>query len=79
MSCQVLWISPLFMLTNPALLPSLLPSIRTGDILESVNGISLTNADHRDAVRAVKESKGLLNIVSRCPTSCIAAFSVPSS
>ncbi len=37
---------------------------RVGDIMESVNGISLGNADHREAVRAVKESKGSLSIVS---------------
>ena len=28
-----------------------------------MNGISLTNADHREAVRVVKESKGALGIV----------------
>ena len=28
-----------------------------------MNGINLTNADHREAVRAVKESKGALGIV----------------
>ena len=33
-------------------------------MLESVNGINLTNADHREAVRAVKETKRSLNIVS---------------
>ena len=29
----------------------------------SLNGIDLTNADHREAVRVVKESKGALGIV----------------
>ena len=28
-----------------------------------VNGVSLTSADHRDAVRAVKESNGSLHMV----------------
>ncbi len=37
---------------------------RVGDIMESVNGINLGNADHREAVRAVKETKGSLSIVS---------------
>lgn len=37
---------------------------RVGDVLESVNGQSLANADHREAVRAVKESKGALAVVS---------------
>lgn len=37
---------------------------RVGDILETVNGQSMTNADHREAVRAVKESKGTLSVVS---------------
>ena len=36
---------------------------RVGDILESVNGQSMANADHREAVRAVKESKGNLTVV----------------
>ena len=45
---------------------------RVGDILETVNGQSMTNADHREAVRAVKESKGTLSVVglqymSHCP------------
>ena len=37
---------------------------RIGDVLETVNGIDLKNADHSTAVHAVKESKGLLDIVS---------------
>ena len=37
---------------------------RVGDILESVNGVNLSNADHREAVRAVKETKRNLSIVS---------------
>ena len=36
-------------------------------MLESINGINLTNADHRDAVRAVKETKRTLSIVSELP------------
>ena len=32
-------------------------------MLESVNGQSMANADHREAVRAVKESKGALTVV----------------
>ena len=36
---------------------------RVGDILESVNGQSMANTDHRAAVRAVKESKGTLIVV----------------
>ena len=40
------------------------PLHRVGDVLESINGINLTNADHRDAVRAVKETKKTLGIVS---------------
>ncbi len=38
--------------------------LKPGDVLESINGISLNNAYHRDAVRAVKESKRSLTIVS---------------
>lgn len=38
---------------------------RVGDILESVNGQSMANADHREAVRAVKESKGALTVAVR--------------
>ena len=34
-----------------------------GDILESVNGQSMANADHREAVRAVKESRGAITVV----------------
>lgn len=34
-----------------------------GDILESVNGQSMANADHREAVRAVKESKETIAVV----------------
>ena len=37
---------------------------RVGDVLESVNGHSLNNAHHAQAVAVVKESKGLLDIVS---------------
>lgn len=37
---------------------------RVGDVLESINGINMSNADHRDAVRIVKESKRTLSIVS---------------
>ena len=37
---------------------------RVGDVLESINGVNLTNADHRDAVKAVKETKRPLSIVS---------------
>jgi chromosome segregation ATPase len=39
--------------------------IKVGDILESVNGQSMANADHREAVRAVKESKGNLTVSVR--------------
>ena len=35
-----------------------------GDVLECVNGHSLNNAHHSQAVAVVKESKGLLDIVS---------------
>ena len=42
---------------------------RVGDILECVNGQSMVNADHREAVRAVKESKGALAVVG--PTTYI--------
>ena len=41
---------------------------RVGDILESVNGQSMANAVHREAVRAVKESKGSLTVVRHCYT-----------
>ena len=44
---------------------SLLFPSRVGDVLESINGIDLQNADHSTAVQAVKESKGLLDMVSR--------------
>lgn len=44
---------------------------RVGDVLESINGINLTNADHRDAVRAVKETKRTLSVVSERQTLCI--------
>ncbi len=36
---------------------------RAGDVLEFVNGVNLSNADHREAVRAVKETKRNLSIV----------------
>ena len=36
---------------------------RVGDVLEKINGVDLLNADHSKAVHAVKESKGLLDIV----------------
>ncbi|CAI8046659.1 Disks large homolog 2 [Geodia barretti] len=39
--------------------------VKVGDILESVNGQSMANADHREAVRAVKESKGNLTVSVR--------------
>ncbi|XP_064405216.1 disks large homolog 5-like isoform X2 [Halichondria panicea] len=39
--------------------------LKVGDILESVNGINLDNADHREAVRAVKETKRTLSIIFR--------------
>jgi hypothetical protein len=39
--------------------------IKVGDILESVNGQSMTNADHREAVRAVKESRGAIAVSLR--------------
>jgi len=42
--------------------------LRVGDILESMNGIKLSNGDHREAVRAVKESKEVLGIVSEGST-----------
>ena len=45
-------------------LPSILLS-RVGDILESMNGVNLSNGDHREAVRAVKVSKEVLGIVSQ--------------
>ena len=32
--------------------------------MEAINGINLQNADHSMAVQAVKESKGLLEMVS---------------
>ena len=35
-----------------------------GDVLESINSQSLKDANHSQAVSAVKESKGLLDIVS---------------
>lgn len=37
---------------------------RVGDVLESINSQSLKDANHSQAVSAVKESKGLLDIVS---------------
>jgi hypothetical protein len=37
--------------------------LRVGDILENINGCNLTNADHSHAVAAVKESKGVVDIV----------------
>ena len=37
---------------------------RIGDVLESINGVELMDASHKDAVTAVKESRGLLDIVS---------------
>lgn len=39
--------------------------LRVGDVLEKINGVDLLNADHSKAVHAVKESKGLLDIVLR--------------
>ena len=38
-------------------------TFRVGDILEGVNGQNMANADHREAVRAVKESKGAVTVV----------------
>ena len=62
------------LLPPPPLLPSLPPLShpsppasspdRVGDILESMNGMNLSNGDHREAVRAVKETKEVLGIVS---------------
>ncbi len=43
--------------TTPHIHTHTSPTHRVGDILESVNGINLDNADHREAVRAVKETK----------------------
>jgi len=50
-------------LSGPLVLFVCLFVFRPGDVLESVNGVSLNNAHHRDAVRAVKESKRSLTIV----------------
>ena len=36
---------------------------RPGDVLESVNGVNLSNVDHCDAVCAISENKGILNLV----------------
>ena len=37
---------------------------RLGDVLESINHVDLACATHQDAVKAVKESSGSLDIVS---------------
>lgn len=36
---------------------------RPGDVLESVNGVNLSNVDHCDAICAISENKGVLNLV----------------
>ena len=46
---------------------------RPGDVLESVNGVNLSNVDHRDAICAVSENKGVLNLVS-CINNCIHSY-----
>ena len=38
-------------------------SCRPGDVLDSVNGVNLSNVDHCDAVCAISENKGALNLV----------------
>ena len=38
-------------------------SCRPGDVLESVNGVNLSNVDHCDAICAISENKGVLNLV----------------
>lgn len=38
---------------------------RPGDVIESVNGVNLSSVDHQDAICAIKENKGPLNLV-RC-------------
>ena len=38
---------------------------RPGDVLESVNGVNLSNVDHCDAVCAISDNKGILNLVRR--------------
>ncbi len=47
--------------TTPHIHTHTSPTHRVG---ESVNGINLDNADHREAVRGVKETKRTLSIVS---------------
>ena len=42
-------------------------SCRPGDVLESVNGVNLSNVDHCDAVCAISENKGVLNLVRIVP------------
>ena len=44
-------------------------SCRPGDVLESVNGVNLSNVDHCDAVCAISENKGVLNLVRIVPYS----------
>ena len=40
------------------------PCCRVGDVVESVNGRSLSNVEHKEAVKAVKDfSSGCLNMV----------------
>jgi len=34
-------------------------------VIESVNGVNLSSVDHQDAICAIKENKGPLNLV-RC-------------
>ena len=36
---------------------------RPGDVIESVNGVNLSNVDHQDAICAIKENKGPLSLV----------------
>ncbi len=43
--------------TTPHIHTHTSPTHRVGDILESVNGINLDNADHREAVRAVRDEE----------------------
>lgn len=43
---------------------------RPGDVLESVNGVNLSNVDHCDAVCAISENKGVLNLVRIQRHSC---------
>ncbi|XP_064390736.1 uncharacterized protein LOC135338505 isoform X2 [Halichondria panicea] len=52
--------------------------LKVGDILESVNGINLDNADHREAVRAVRDEEDPQHLLTTMATFLQCMCPVPS-